>query len=237
MAVELPADAEERVRQLRTSADQLASFADTLPGPSEADYRQRTSQALDELGQLLRLAKGPDANGAFRVRLYSIFEAARQLRNRPAEYPVETQVTGALRSAHGALREIARDQFAASAELTEQLEQLDASLRPLETDRGALHRVSSANSLRLAVKAVQTMADLYTARIPTTAPAAQEDAPAVETPEAPETTETPAVTEQAQPEQAEPAQPATPAQEEPQAPAEQPAQPQQPAEPREELNK
>src|SRR5690606_6063881 len=98
MASEIPGDATERVRALRTAADQLASVADELPGATETEYRQRMSRGLDELAQGIRLARGPQTSGAFRVQVYTIFETARLLRERPADQGVETLVSGALRS-------------------------------------------------------------------------------------------------------------------------------------------
>ncbi len=236
MALPVPEDAATRIRELRTQVDQLASFSDQLPGQDEEVYRPLMAQALQDLSQALRLAHPPGVNGAFRIQYFALHEAARQLRSAPLTTALRPQTTAALRSAYNALESIQQRMFPENAELTRQLEAHAAALAPLETDEGALYRLSSTQALRQAIKSLQVVADLYEARIPAgeqpaqvttpTAdapagdPPAEQSSPAAPSAPAPEASETPAQPE-AQPEA--PAQPDAPAQPEASAPETEPS--------------
>lgn len=173
MADTIPADPAVRVRDLRILVDQLASHADALPGDNEPVYREQMAEALNGLAQSLRLAQGPATNGAFRVRFYAIHGAVARLRDQPADQPVETAVTGALRAAHSAMADLAADRLGDDAEVQQQLEQFDRAIRQLDRERSALHRLAAASAYRQGIQAMQTISERFAARIPTTAPAEQ----------------------------------------------------------------
>lgn len=177
MAQTIPDDPAVRVRDLRILVDQLAADADNLPGANERVYRARMADALEGLAQSLRLAQGPAMNGAFRVRIYAIQGAAEELRDRPADHPVETSVTGALRAAHSAMADISADRLRGDGEINEQLSQFGQTVRQLDRERGALHRVAASNAYRQGIQAMQSISERFAARIP--APSSEE-APAPE---------------------------------------------------------
>ncbi len=177
MAMELPADPVDRIRELKTRADQLASLADQMPGRDEEAYRPLMSRGLADFAQALRLAHSSDANGAFRVRFDTIHAASRDLAEKPMTESLRTQTTAALRSAYDALAEVQSRRFGENAELAKQVEMQRAALMPLETSQGAIYRLASAEAFREAVKTLQQVAELYVARIPaegSTAPKSNE---------------------------------------------------------------
>lgn len=173
LATELPADPEARVRDLGILVAQLASQTDQLPGRDEAEYRARLADGLEGLAQCLRLAQGPRMNGAFRVRLYAIRDAVRQLRETSVDRSVENTTTGALRAAHNAIAQIAADRLSGDPEVQQQIDALADAVRSLDRESGALYRVTASGAYRQAVQAMQTISERFAARVPTTAPTTQ----------------------------------------------------------------
>ena len=176
-------DPAERVRDLRILVDQLAANADHLPGNDESAYRQRMADSLEGLARSLRLAQAPAMNGAFRVRIYAIGGAVDALRSGAVDQSVETAVTGALRAAHSAMADLAADRLAGDGEIQEQLSRLGESVRQLDRERGALHRLAAANAYRQGSQTMQTISERFADRIPDdSAPAEESSEPSAPLP-------------------------------------------------------
>lgn len=163
-----------RVRDLRILVDQLAADADHLPGNDESAYRQRMADSLEGLARSLRLAQAPAMNGAFRVRIYAISGAADALRSGAVDQAVEASVTGALRAAHSALADLAADRLGGDSQIQDQLGKFDESIRQLDRERGALHRLAAANAYRQGIQTMQTISERFADRIPDDSAPAEE---------------------------------------------------------------
>ncbi len=181
LAEAIPEDPTVRVRDLRILVDQLAADADNFPSRDERSYRAAMAESLEGLARSLRLAQGPDMNGAFRVRFYAIHGAIQQLRDRLLDQSVETSVNGALRAAHSAMADLTAERLRGDSEVEEQLEQFDQAIRQLDYDRGALHRLAAVNAYRQGIQTMQMISERFAARIPST------DNPQAEAPPTPDT--------------------------------------------------
>ena len=154
-----------RVQTLAQFADAYARQSNKLPGSSERDHRRLVAEALGQLEQILSILEGPNPGAVFREQLQVISNAQTELSTGPEDIASGPPIDSALRAAEDALTGIRQTSYYDQSDLTPLFERLSQKLNELDTVRGPLHQVVTAEAVSLTSQIISKMADVMGQRL------------------------------------------------------------------------
>ena len=155
---DVTSDPAQRVSELRRRADELAAAAQRMPGRSASEDRALAAEAFDKAASALELLGGPNPGGAFRQQVRIIDNTRNFLRTGSESIAMEPSVDSGLRSVQGALVGVQQRLFPDDPEIQKRLDALAARVRELDTVRGPLHSLVTAQTFEAASQVVDAMA-------------------------------------------------------------------------------
>lgn len=158
-------DPSVRVQTLAQLADAYARQSNQLPGPSTRDHRRLMAEAFAQLEQILSILEGPNPGAEFRQQLQVISDAQTELSNGPEDLSPEPMINTGLRAAADALTRIRQSSYYDQADLTPLFDALSQKINELDTVRGPLHQVVTAETVSLTSQIVSKMADVMGQRL------------------------------------------------------------------------
>jgi hypothetical protein len=157
--------AEVRSDELGELSRRFNETAETLPGRTPQEHRQRMQQVFAELARILPVLYGPNPPGTFRQQLRIVESARTQLASAPQSLAVEPTVDTALRAARDALESVASRTYFDQAQLGQSMDRLNASVAGLDAARGGSHQQAAANAVEAMAVVIRQMSEAMTQRL------------------------------------------------------------------------
>ena len=148
-----------RVQTLSRLSDSLARTANQLPGTDARAHRRLMADIFAQLEEILPILQGPGGGAEFREQLQIIRDAQAELATGPLDLPPEPTIDTGLRAARDALSSIARQPYYSQADLTPLFDQLASRINELDTVRGPLHQVATAEAVDVLKQIISKMSD------------------------------------------------------------------------------
>lgn len=165
-----------RVQTLGRMSDTFARTVNQLPGTDSREHRRLMANVFAQLEEILSNLQGPGAGAEFRQQLQIIHDAQEELTSGPEDLSPDPIIDTGLRAARDALASIARSPSYHQTDLTPLFDSLASKINDLDTVRGPLHQVATADAVEVMKQIVSKMSDTLSQQLaeqnaPTTSPA------------------------------------------------------------------
>ena len=157
--------AEVRSDELGDLSRRFSQTAQTLPGRTPQEDRQRMQQVFAELAGILPVLYGPNPPGTFRQQLRIVEGARGQLATAPQSLAADPTIDTALRAARDALESMASRTYFDQAQLGQSMDRLNASVAALDAARGGSHQQAVAGAVEAMARVIQQMSEAMTQRL------------------------------------------------------------------------
>jgi len=168
-----------RVQTLSRLADSFARISNELPGSDAREHRRLMAELFAQLEEILPILQGADGGAGFRQQIQIIRDAQAELASGPQDLSPDPTIDSGLRAARDALASIAQSAYYNQADLMPLFDNLSSKINELDTVRGPLHQIATADAVEVMKQIISKMSDALSHQL------AEQNATTTATPPAP----------------------------------------------------